>query len=103
MGPRWKPSNTDRDGKIEYEDIFLGYANDLDVWWDDDRELVVVSGPDEKKINAEGGINFDTFYSADGVLVIRDYPVDLHIDVHDMCLIYALCVKNGVFKENEND
>ena len=100
MKPRWKPSYTDPDGEIvDYEDTFWGYANDLDVWWDDGRKIVIVSGSNEKKIREDGDINFDAFDIVDGTLKRQDGPVDLHINVHDMCLIYALCVEHGVFKE----
>jgi hypothetical protein len=97
MQPRWKPSYTDGTGDaLDCDDAFWGYANDLDVWWDDGREIVIVSGPDEKKVRGDGGINFDAFEIVDGTLKRQDGPVDLHIDVHDMCLIYALCVEKGV-------
>lgn len=99
MEPRWKPSYTDTSGDaLEYEDTFWGYANDLDVWWDDGREVVIVSGPKEKKIHEDGEINFDAFDIIDGTLNLQEGPKDLYIDVHDMCLIYALCVEHGVFK-----
>jgi hypothetical protein len=96
MEPRWKPSYTDGTGDaLDYDDAFWGYANDLDVWWDDGRQLVIVTGPDEKKVRNDGHINFDAFEIVDGTLKIQDGPKDLHIDVHDMCLIYALCVEKG--------
>jgi hypothetical protein len=103
MEPRWKPSYTESDvGDLEFQnDTFWGYANDLDVWWDDGRQLVVVVGPDEKKVRGDGGINFDAFEIVDGTLKIQDGPKDLHIDVHDMCLIYAMCVEKGVLNGKE--
>jgi hypothetical protein len=98
MEPRWKPTYAEGVGE-DIDDKFLGYANDLDVWWDDAREIVVVVGPAEKQINAKGGINFDSFNIIDGTLKAHRGPKDLHIDVHDMCLIYALCVEKGVLDE----
>jgi hypothetical protein len=98
MEPRWEPSYAESGvGALEFkDDTFLGCANDLDVWWDNGRQLVVVVGPDEKKVRGDGGVNFDAFEIVDGTLKIQDGYVDLHIDVHDMCLIYALCVEKGV-------
>ena len=96
MQPRWKPSYTDGTGDaLDYDDTFWGHANDLDIWWDNGREIVVAVGPKEKQIDEDGDINFDTFDIIDGTLKIQDGPKDLHIDVHDMCLIYALCVEKG--------
>jgi hypothetical protein len=98
MQPRWEPSYAESGvGALEFkDDTFWGNANDLDVWWDNGRQLVVAVGPDEKKVRGDGGVNFDTFDIVDGTLKIQDGYVDLHIDVHDMCLIYALCVEKGV-------
>jgi len=96
MQPRWEPSNGGPHMR------FLGYANDLDVWSRDDPKLIIVVGPEEKRIGVGEDFNFDEFAVADGVLVLLAERVDLHIDVHDMCLIYALCVEHGLFKENEN-
>lgn len=102
--PRYHPSYTAPNGDVmEYDDTFWGYANDLDVWWDDDRELVVVVGPYEKKIYKKGDTNFDAFEVVDGVLIMEEGPKDIHIDVHDMCLIYAICVEHGLLKENTNE
>jgi hypothetical protein len=96
MEPRWKPSYTDGTGDaLDYDDTFWGHANDLDIWWDNGREIVVVSGPDEKKVRGDVDVNFDAFVIIDGALKRQDGLVDLHIDVHDMCLIYALCVEKG--------
>jgi len=105
MEPRWKPSYAESGvGALEFkDDTFLGCANDLDVWWDDGRKILVVVGPAEKQINTEGGINFDAFDTIDGALKIQDSPIDLHIDVHDMCLIYALCVQHKLLDEDYND
>jgi len=102
MQPRWKPSY--RDGTetiIAWTDAFWGCANDLDVWWDNSRQIVIVTGPDEKKVHKKGSTNFDAFDIIDGALKIHDGPKDLHIDVHDMCLIYALCVEKGVLDGKE--
>jgi hypothetical protein len=82
--------------------IFLGYANDLDVWWATTVDRIVVVGPEEKRTAPSSGFNFDVFDIEDGNLVLVDDPIDLHIDVHCMCQIYALCFAHKLFKENEN-
>jgi len=95
MQPRWTPSYT-LDITEAPNDAFLGYANDLDVWFDDPRGAVVVVGPESRLIRKNIYINFDAFDIIEGTLKIQGGPKDLHIDVHDMCLIYALCVEKGV-------
>jgi hypothetical protein len=95
MEPRWKPSYT-----VGSKDKFLGYANDLDVWLESGGLVVV--GPTERKVNEDNDMNYDSFNVVGNRLVMQGCPVDLHIDVHDMCLIYALCTEHGIFKENEN-
>lgn len=93
--PRWTPTYAEGIGEA-LDDKFLGYANDLDVWFDGFREVVIVVGPKQRLIRGDKDINFDAFDIIDGTLKIQDSPKDLHIDVHDMCLIYALCVEKGV-------
>lgn len=85
----------------ESNDVFLGYANDLDVWYDPDEPCVCVVGPDHRRLNPDpSGHNFDAFSIKDGLLEIFEVQKqDLHIDVHDMCLIYALCVEHGLCEE----
>ena len=95
MQPRWTPTYAEGVGEA-LDDKFLGYANDLDVWFDDFREVVIAVGPKQRLIHEDRDINFDAFDILDGTLKIQDSPKDLHIDVHDMCLIYALCVEKGV-------
>jgi hypothetical protein len=95
--PRWRETNGMTDDNVT---IFLGYANDLDVWFLDSKNRIVVVGPEEKRIHPDDdNFNYDAFEVAYDKLVIFEERVDLHIDVHDMCLIYALCVKHGLFKE----
>lgn len=76
---------------------FLRYANDLDVWFEHEKSRIDVVGP-KSRVLPNSEFNFDSFLLEDGVLAPSDRNGDLHIDVHDMCLIYALCVEHGVFK-----
>ena len=90
---RWEPL-CDSDGMR-----FLGYANDLDVWLLEYKNRLFIVGPEEKCITPSSEFNYDAFDIKDGALDMLEERVDLHIDVHDMCLIYALCVEHGLFKE----
>ena len=97
--PRWKSTNN---LAVDNYTRFLGYANDLDVWLIHVKDRIIVVGPEEKRVKKDVDLddyNYDAFDIEDGVLVMLDERVDLNIDVHDMCLIYALCVEHGVFKE----
>jgi hypothetical protein len=98
--PRWEPSSGMTADSVT---IFLGYANDLDVWSLDGTDRIVVVGPESRLIHPNSRCNFDALDIVDGNLVDKIIPNDLHIDVHDMCLIYALCVEHGLFKENTNE
>ena len=95
--PRWKPYYHSAGMK------FLSYANDLDVWLLEHKNRLFVVGPEEKRITPSSEFNYDAFDIKDGALVNLEDPIDLHIDVHDMCSIYALCVEHGLFKENTNE
>ena len=104
---RWEPSYTAYAyAYADDADEFLGYAGELDVWVDRTSEEVVtlaVVGPESRKIKEESPHNFDTFRVEGGNLISRGVGIDLHIDVHDMCLIYAVCVEEGIFdRENPN-
>lgn len=93
--PRYIPTY----GKTE-DDTFLGYADEIDVWYDPNAIMVSVVGPKHKLLDRNSPHNFDVFEVVDSNLCgLNADPQDLHIDVHDMCLIYALCVEHGVFKE----
>jgi hypothetical protein len=95
--PRWTPS-VDLIGSPSA--TFLGYANDLDVWFEHEKKRIDVVGP-KSRVLPNGGFNFDSFLLEYGVLAPLDRNGDIHIDVHDMCLIYALCVEKGVLNGEE--
>jgi len=99
--PRWEPTFAPR-SKHRNVDVFLGHANDLDVWWGSDvADEVYIVGPESRQIHPYRGCNFDVFKIVDDNLTPRAGSQDLHIDVHDMCLIYALCVEKGVLDGKE--
>ncbi len=99
-GPRYEPTY----GETE-NDTFLGYANELDVWYDPEEPFVCVVGPDHKLLRLDSdqkevsGHNFDAFHIEDNLLVLFEtQKQDLHIDVHDMSLIYQLCVEHQLLE-----
>lgn len=100
-GPRYEPSYGDT-----LNDEFVGYAGELDLWYDSFATNVSVVGPEHRKAHPDSMHNFDMYnISGDNLTFHEGATKDLHIDVHDMCLIYALCVEHGVFglfKENKN-
>jgi len=100
-GPRYEPSYGDT-----LNDEFVGYAGELDLWYDSFATNVSVVGPEHRKARPDSMHNFDVYnISGDNLTFYEGDTKDLHIDVHDMCLIYALCVEHGVFglfKENKN-
>jgi hypothetical protein len=98
--PRWKPTFAPR-SEHRSVDVFLGYANDLDIWCDPTAFEVYIVGPESKLIRLESRCNFDVLKVVDDNLTPRAGSQDLHIDVHDMCLIYALCVEKGVIKNDQ--
>ena len=98
--PRYRPTYTPEGGRT---DKFLGYANDLDVWHDPISSEIFIVGPESRLIRPDSPCNFDAFNIVDGNIIGRSVVEDIHIDVHDMCLIYALCVKHGLLKENTNE
>lgn len=103
---RWRPMYWATSGVTT--DEFLGYANELDVWLDmvdNQGKGIAIIGPDSKLLKGEGACNFDVFTISGDTLIPYSQPRDVHIDPHDMCLIYALCVEHGVFNQNnkEND
>lgn len=96
---RWRPTYWSSDGTTT--DEFLGYANELDVWLDmvdNQGRGIAIIGPDSKLLKGEGACNFDVFTISGDTLIPYPQPRDVHIDPHDMCLIYALCVEHGVLE-----
>lgn len=98
---RWLPSYTNSDGTTL--DTFLGYANELDVWFDPREIMVSIVGPPAKLLGLTA-CNFDAFYVRNGLLDPLPQPRDVHIDPHDMSLIYQLCEEHNLLKlESEQD
>ena len=97
--PRYVPSY----GRME-DDTFLGYADELDVWVGVGPNTIITAvGPEHRQLPLSVH-NFDGFDIIEGNLKMYDNQrKDLHIDLHDMCLIYALCAEHGLFEENKDE
>ena len=64
---------------------------------------VPVGGPAHRKVSHYSMHNFDVYdKGGDNLILFEGDTEDRHSDVHDMCLIDAVCVEHGVFKENKN-
>lgn len=96
MKPRYKPSYSPN-GKEE----FLGRAGELDVWTElvigDGTRIVILVGPRERR-DRGADHNFDV-YPIDGNVLSQRYldedGRDIHVELHEMCQVYELCVKHG--------
>lgn len=97
--PRYRPSY----GHTK-DDTFLGYADELDVWVGFEPDTIITAvGPNHRRCPLSAH-NFDGFEIIEGNLkMYDDQHKDLHIDLHDMCLIYALCAEHGLFEENKDE
>jgi hypothetical protein len=100
MQPRYDPTYNNNNNEV-----FLGYAGDIDVWteWNDDyrdkkERWVIVVGPKDRKLIPKTGHNFD-IYPIDGNVLSQRYldedGRDIHVELHEMCQVYELCVKHG--------
>lgn len=82
---------------------FLGHIKGLEVWLHASRTKIMVVGSKERLLDPNSEFNFDVFYCRGSNLVESVDPKDVHIDVHDMCLLYDLCVQHKLLDEDYND
>ena len=84
---------------------FLGHAGELDVWtersWDGSQRHVYLVGPKHRHLpDPEEPIdhNYDSYLAEDGALVM-DHPYqEVHVELAEMCEVYALCAAHNVFE-----
>lgn len=84
-------------------DHFLGYINELDVWFDPRETLVAVVGPDHRRLDPMSYHNFDTFSLTREGGIAPVGQQDVHMDLHETCLLYALCGEYDLFKEVKDE
>lgn len=99
--PRYNPTYN-ATGKEE----FLGHAGELDVWIEDrggdSRKdyLVLLIAPQERLPNyPDRHYNFDGYEVTEGGLLENDEPMDVHVELQEMCEVYRLCVARGILEE----
>lgn len=103
--PSWKT------WAVSQDEVFIGYANDLDIYYEDQtentgdgNEYIFVVGPDDRKLRANSGYNFDSYVIEDGKIVMDDqHDHDIHVGLDEMCLIYQLAVERGYIKAEEDN
>jgi len=99
-----KPRHTPTYKASDYpEDILVGYVGDFDVYIDftdpcesEGAVTVVAARPRNR-----GSHNFDVYSVRANTLEVLGTP-DLHLDLHHMCLLYALCVEQGILDEGKD-
>lgn len=92
LTPRYKPSWTCSDSDREE---FLGYVGDFDIYYEDhgyDTNIVYVVGPPERQMRSGSPHNFDPYQIDGDTLRLHDEigGQDLHLDLHDMCLLHQM-------------
>jgi hypothetical protein len=103
MEPRYEPTWSHETN----DEVFIGQAGALDIYYernkDYDEAWIIAVGPDERKIYDDRQHNFDVYEVRDGNrLVLQTHELqDIHIELHEMCEIYALAVARGYIKEPE--
>lgn len=108
LTPRYIPSWTAHIGSAPKEE-FLGHVGELDAYYQDHRieggsEVAYIVGPSSRLIKRGSPHNFDAYRIEDGALELHDNidTQDLHLDLHDMCLLYQLLEDKGfMHKEKE--
>jgi len=100
MEPRYEPAWLGN-GNEE----FLGYAGEIDVWYElmDGEPYILVVGPDHRK-RKRNDYNHDVYDVGQGHLNPEgwsDYSHDIHVELHEMCEIYTLCEKHGIFEKEK--
>ena len=97
MKPRYKPTWLD----TSTDEELIGYVGPLDVYYeysqDDEEDWLLVVGPEERKVNGVNAHNFDVYVIKDRSRLEShfDENKDIHIELAEMCEIYALAISLG--------
>lgn len=106
MTPRYHPTWNDQG-----EEVFIGHAGEIDLYVEDSPEddmdwMVLVVGPGHRKRPIRGeyrSYNFDCYDLKDGCITPQmNEHVDIHVELAEMCEIYALLQAGGYMGE-QND
>jgi hypothetical protein len=112
MEPRYKPTwlDTNVNDKPTWLDtnvneVLIGQAGALDIYYehneDHDEDWLIVVGPEERKVADKRHHNFDVYEIRDGNRLVpnADEKQDIHVELAEMCEIYALAIKLGYMEE----
>ena len=103
LKPRYEPTWSSQDDQSE----LIAHVGPLDVYYEynyegNDEHWVMVVAPGRRcKDPANRPHNFDVYKVEGSNLVSEDDYCDIHIELHEMCKVYALCVKHGILKLEE--
>jgi hypothetical protein len=101
--PRYEPQWVGRVPHDSGEEVFLGHVGPLDVYYEDhdedhDEDWIIVVGPEERMIRPRSaGFNFDIYFVEDRSRLVPspNSPPDIHVELAEMCEIYALAARLG--------
>ena len=103
MKPRYEPNWNGSDGEV-----LIGHVGPLDIYFEDVAEdheqWIIVVGPDERMIRPRSAaFNFDVYDIVEGGRIVRnpDSPPDIHIELPEMCDIYALAISLGYLEVSD--
>lgn len=97
MKPRYEPKWNGSDGEV-----LIGYVGPLDIYFEDvpidHEQWIIVVGPDERMLRPHSvAFNFDVYDIVEGNRIVPNpnSPPDIHVELAEMCEIYALAVRLG--------
>jgi hypothetical protein len=99
--PRHEPSW--KEPEVVGNEILIGHVGPLDVYYEDnyynnEEKWILVVGPRERKLREPyvSTTNFDIYVITDGSrLTPTALKPDIHIELPEMCEIYALAIRLG--------
>ena len=104
MKPRYEPNWKDgSDGEV-----LIGHVGPLDIYFEhseaDDEDWIIVVGPEERQVRPRSkAYNFDVYDIVEGGRIVPNpnSPPDIHIELAEMCEIYALAIKLGYMEVSD--
>ena len=102
MKPRYEPNWKDgSDGEA-----LIGHVGPLDIYFEHseahDADWLLVVGPEERRVRSRSvGVNYDVFDIKDRrrLELHLEEKHDIHIELAEMCEIYALAISLGYMEE----
>ena len=97
MKPRYKPTWLD----TSTDEVLIGDVGPLDIYFehneDNEEDWLLVVGPEERMVNGVNAHNFDVYVIKDRSRLESqsDENKDIHIELAEMCEIYALAIRLG--------